>query len=67
MLNTSVLQISKYKDNYLVAYIVQGGLTYCYQCAIEDRYKIITEKLLWNSLDLGCRCDKCKRKIEDVQ
>ena len=46
---------------------MQGGLTYCYQCAIEDRYQIITEKFLWNSLDLGCRCDKCKRKIEDVQ
>lgn len=45
---------------------MKGGKIFCFKCAVENRFDVIAQKLLWNTKDLNCRCDKCKRKIEDV-
>ena len=45
---------------------MKGALIYCFRCASINRNNIIAQKLLWNTQDLDCRCDKCKRKIENV-
>jgi len=45
---------------------MKGGWTYCFKCAIEEEDDIIAQKLLWNSQDINCRCDRCSKRIADV-
>ena len=66
MTHSLTIDIEKYKANYLTCYVMLGGLTYCFKCAIDERDSIIAQKLLWNNQDLNCKCDSCKRKIQDV-
>jgi hypothetical protein len=67
MINSPTINIKKYKENYLSCYIMKGGWTYCFKCAIEEEEDdIIAQKLLWNSQDINCRCDRCSKRIADV-
>ncbi len=63
---SSIVNIKKYKQNYLSCYIMKDGFACCFRCAIENKSKIIAQKILWNSEDLNSKCDYCLRKIQDV-